>query len=88
MTHTRKILPLLAIVGTLMLTPGAMKVDWGCQYGCIHQPHARILIEHGDHSCARHGFLYSGYGYLTDRYRRLDRGWTRPLPDLREYGLY
>ena len=86
MTHTRKIFPLLAIVGTLMLTPGAMKLDRNCQYRCVQHPHARLLVVDGGRSC--HRFSISRYGYLTDRYRRLDRGWTRPLPDLREYGLY
>ena len=92
MTTSSKLLSLVAIVGALMVSPGAMALDRQCD--CRHSRHLQpgsIADERG-RSCQGaidgHGLAHA-YRNQAHRPGRGDRdGWTRPVPDLREYGLY
>lgn len=97
--HFSKFLPLLAIAGTLMVTPGAVQLDRDCKYLCYQHLQQGSLIYSNDRtcqdviddyggSCTSYSIALSRGDWPADRPKHLDRSWTRQLPDLREYGLY
>lgn len=92
-----KPLALLAIAGTLLVTPGAMRLDRDCR--SLRIQHRHVLIDRHHHTCRtvvvrEHRVWCAGYGifgrvyWQVDKPKRLDRSWQRQLPDLRTYGLY
>jgi hypothetical protein len=91
MTVFSKLLPLVAILGTLMVTPGAMPVDRDCYALCSQHQNAGYALTCRDVMKDYGGFCVSDNSARDERsdgYGSGRDGWTRPVPDLRRYGLY
>lgn len=98
MALIRKLLPLVAIVGTMMVAPGALRFDGDCNYQCSVSQNHSLLDDHG-HGCGHMirdsgGFCNTAgpsrqaLGVNVERARRQDHELYQRLPSLRSYGLY